>query len=67
MFVQAPALLVQQKSENSEEGSDEEGTGDVLQVYCSFAFWPFIFYSHVYFLLLLSEALSEATDYRNTR
>lgn len=43
MFVQAPALLVQQKSENSEEGSDEEGTGDVLQVYCSFAFWPFYF------------------------
>lgn len=67
MFVQAPALLVQQKSENSEEGSDEEGTGDVLQVYCSFAFWPFIFYSRVYFLLLLCEALSEATDYRNTR
>lgn len=43
MFVQAPALLVQQKSENSEEGSDEEGTGDVLQVYSSFAFWPFYF------------------------
>lgn len=67
MFVQAPALLVQQKSENSEEGSDEEGTGDVLQVYCSFAFWPSIFYSHVYFLSLLSEALNEVTDYRSIR
>lgn len=32
MFVQAPALLIQQRSENSEEASDEEGTGDVLQV-----------------------------------
>ncbi|XP_076639069.1 dynein axonemal heavy chain 1 isoform X1 [Colletes latitarsis] len=30
MFV-APALIVQQRSENSEEDSDEEGTGDVLQ------------------------------------
>ncbi|KAK1128262.1 hypothetical protein K0M31_002732 [Melipona bicolor] len=28
---QTPALLIPQKSENSEEGSDEEGTGDVLQ------------------------------------
>lgn len=38
MFVQAPALMVQQRSENSEEDSEEEGTGDVLQVDRSFAF-----------------------------
>ena len=49
MFVQAPALLIQQKSENSEEGSDEEGTGDVLQVDRSFTSSLLIYYIVVIF------------------
>lgn len=52
MFVQGPALMIQQRSDNSEEDSDEEGSGDVLQVNFYLASYSFVFQSLSFFFEL---------------